>query len=82
MDKLIYISNQKKSSLIKHILDLYPNAVPYKWDSYEHKRDYFKELDTWLEEHIVYSKDQYKFMRKTFLDSNINYSVLQEISNG
>ena len=82
MDKLIYISNQKKSSLIKHILDLYPNAVPYKWDSYEHKRDYFKELDTWLVGHIVYSKDQYKFMRETFLNSEINYSTLQEISNG
>ena len=82
MNYFIYISNQKKSSLIKHILDLYPNVVPYKWDSYEHQRNYFKELDTWLIGHIVYNKDQYNFMRKTFLDSKINYSKLQEISNG
>jgi hypothetical protein len=82
MDKLIYISNQKKSSLIKHILDLYPNAVPYYWDSNKHKSDYFKELDTWLEVNIVFSKDQYNFMKETFLDSNINYSVMKEISNG
>ena len=68
MDKQIYIRHQDESSLIKYVLESYPSNVPQVWNSHKHIKDFFAELDTWLAPNIVFSKEQYEFMRYTFLD--------------
>jgi predicted N-acyltransferase len=75
MDKQIYIGYEKESALIKNVFKLYPETIPPYWNSNIHIKDFFKKLNTWLDENIVYNKKQYEFMVKKFVDCKTSQNI-------
>ncbi len=75
MDKQIYIGYEEESALIKNVFKLYPEKIPPYWNSYIHIKDFFKNLNAWLDENIIYNKKQYDFMIKKLTDAKTSQNI-------
>jgi hypothetical protein len=86
MDKQIHIGYEEESALIKNVFKHYPNSIPtflHKslfWDSTE-ITDFYKSLNKWLDENIIYNKKQHEFMMKEFMNSQNSNDIRRMYEN-